>query len=101
LGILQEKQGSSWRDLVTLNKSWFYLHTDHERIWLAPGETPPDRERYTIQSPKFMLTIVWGYWVSCCQAAAEGGSFGASYDTPEILSEIVRWRNEEPGMAGQ
>jgi hypothetical protein len=60
LAILQEQQGSSWRELVLLDESWFYLHTDHERIWLAPGETPPDRERHTIQSPKFMLTIVWG-----------------------------------------
>jgi hypothetical protein len=32
LAILQEQQGSSWRDLVTLDESWFYLHTDHERI---------------------------------------------------------------------
>jgi hypothetical protein len=44
---------------VTLDESWFYLHIDHERIWLAPGETPSDRERHTIQSPKWMLTIVW------------------------------------------
>jgi hypothetical protein len=47
-------------DLVTLDESWFYLQTDHERMWLAPGETPPYRELHTIQSPKFMLTIVWG-----------------------------------------
>jgi uncharacterized membrane protein len=32
LAILQEPQGSSRRDLVTLDESWFYLHTDHERI---------------------------------------------------------------------
>jgi hypothetical protein len=41
LAILQEQQGSSWRDLVTLDDSWFYLHTDHKWIWLALGETPP------------------------------------------------------------
>jgi hypothetical protein len=29
------------------------------------------------------------------------GSFNASYHTTEILPEVVRWRNEEPGMAGQ
>jgi hypothetical protein len=32
LAILQEQQASSWRELVTLDESWFYLHTDHERI---------------------------------------------------------------------
>jgi hypothetical protein len=58
LAILQEQQGSSWRDLGILDESWFSRHTDHERIWLAPGETSSDRERHTIQLPKFMLTIV-------------------------------------------
>jgi hypothetical protein len=60
LAILQEQHGSSWRDLVMLDESWCSRRTDHERIWLAPGETPPDRERHTVQSPKFMLRIVWG-----------------------------------------
>jgi hypothetical protein len=72
LPIFWEEQGSSWRDRVTLGESWFSFHTDHERIRLAPGEPPPDRERHMIHSPKFMLTIVWGYWVSCRQAPAEG-----------------------------
>jgi histone-lysine N-methyltransferase SETMAR len=101
LAILQEQQDSSWQDLVTLDEFWFYLHTDHERIWLALGDTPPDGERYMIQSWKFMLTIVWGDWVSCCQAPAEGGSVSASFYTTEILSEVVLWRNDEPGTAGQ
>jgi hypothetical protein len=60
LTILQEQQGSSWRDFVPLGESWFDLHTDHERTWLAPGRRPPDRDRHMIQSPKFMLPIVWG-----------------------------------------
>jgi hypothetical protein len=30
LAILQEEQRSSWRDLVMLDESEFYLHTDHE-----------------------------------------------------------------------
>jgi hypothetical protein len=57
LKLLQAQQKRSWHDIVTLDKSRFYLSTDHERIWLAPGESPPDRERHTIQSPKFILTI--------------------------------------------
>jgi hypothetical protein len=28
-------------------------------MWIGPGEIVPDKERCTIQSPKFMTTIVW------------------------------------------
>jgi hypothetical protein len=31
----------------------------------------------------------------------KGWSFNVFCCTPEILSEVVRWRNEEPGTAGQ
>jgi hypothetical protein len=56
--IFQEQQDSSWRDFVPIDEFWSYLGTDHEGIWLASGETPPDRERRTIPVPKFMLRIV-------------------------------------------
>jgi hypothetical protein len=49
-----------------------------------------------------MLTIVWeatGFHV--VKLLPKRGSFSASYHTTEILSEVVRWRNEEPGTAGQ
>jgi hypothetical protein len=75
LAILQEQQGSSWRDLLTLDESWSYLNTDHERIWLASGETPPDRERHTIQSPKFMLMIVWGLLDFMSSSSCRRGEF--------------------------
>jgi hypothetical protein len=101
--ILQEQQGNSWWDPVTLDESWFYPHTDHERIWLAPGETRQDREGHTIQSPKFMPAIVWGLLgvMSSSSCPRVAGSFNPSHYTTEILSEVVRWRNEEPGTAGQ
>jgi hypothetical protein len=83
-----------------LDESWSYRHTDHERIWLAPVETPPDREGHTIQSPKFMLTIVWGATgFHVVKLLPKRGSLNASDYTPEILSEVVHWRNAEPGMA--
>jgi transposase len=55
-----------------------------------------------IQSPKLMLRIVWwiiGFLV--VKLLPKGGSFDGSCYTTEILSEVVRWRNEDPGMAGQ
>jgi hypothetical protein len=89
-------------DLVPLDESWFYLHTDHERIWLASGETPPDRECHTVQSPLFMLTIVEGrLGFMSSDSSRRGESFNASSYTTEILSEVLSWRNEEPETAGQ
>jgi hypothetical protein len=49
-----------------------------------------------------MLTIVWGATrFYAVKLLPKEGSFNASSYTTEILSEIVRWRNEEPGTAGQ
>jgi hypothetical protein len=87
---------------VALDESWFYLSTDQERIWLAPGETSPDRERHTIQSPKFMLTIVWrvtGFHV--VKLPPKGGTSKASSYTDEILSEIVCWREAQRGSTNR
>jgi hypothetical protein len=32
---------------------------EHDRMWTAPGEIVVDMERQTVQSAKFMLTVVW------------------------------------------
>jgi hypothetical protein len=29
-----------WHFIITLDESWFYLSTDHERIWLRPDQEP-------------------------------------------------------------
>jgi hypothetical protein len=39
---LQEEQQHSWRDIVTLDESRFYLNTDHRIIQLQPDESVPD-----------------------------------------------------------
>jgi hypothetical protein len=49
-----------------------------------------------------VLTIVWaasGFHV--VKLLPNWGSFNPSYYNTEILREVVRWRNEEPGTAGQ
>jgi hypothetical protein len=62
-------------------------------MWTAPGEIVPDRERYTIQSPKFMVTIVWnpsGFHV--VKALPKGSKFNAQYYINNILVAISDWR---------
>jgi hypothetical protein len=48
----------AWHGIITLDESWFCLSTDYEFVWLPRDEKVPEREQYTIQSKKFMLTIV-------------------------------------------
>ena len=100
LRVLEVQQSRSWHDIVTLDESWFYFSTDHERMWLAPGETVPDRERHLIQSPKMMITIVWnpsGFHI--VTALPKGLKFNACYYTREILQENKNWR-EQQGVGG-
>jgi histone-lysine N-methyltransferase SETMAR len=98
--VLEVQQSRGWHDIVTLDESWFYFSTDHERIWLAPGEKVPDRERHMIQCPKMTITIVWnpsGFHI--VTALPKGLKFNACYYTREILQEIKNWR-EQQGVGG-
>jgi histone-lysine N-methyltransferase SETMAR len=102
LALLQRQRRRSWHDIVTLDESWFYFHTDHETIWLPRGATPPDRERHTIQSKKIMVTIIWnpsGFYRIC--ALPKGAKFNADYYISEILSPLVQWRSEQAGATAR
>jgi hypothetical protein len=57
--MLERQERRSWHDIVTLDESRFYLHTEHELIWAHPDAQIPERERHTVQSQKVMFTIVW------------------------------------------
>jgi hypothetical protein len=59
LQVLSVQSMRQWHDIVTLDESWVYLFSEHDLMWTAPREIVVDRERHTVQSPKFMLMIVW------------------------------------------
>jgi hypothetical protein len=66
--VLSVQSTHQWNNIVTVNESWIYLFSEHDLMWTAPGEIVVDRERHTVQSPKFMLTVVWnpiGFHVPC------------------------------------
>jgi hypothetical protein len=76
-----------------LDESWIYLFSEHDLMWTAPGEIVVDRERHTVQSPKFMLTVVWnpiGFHV--LKALPKGHKFNAQYEINNILIAISDWR---------
>jgi AraC-like DNA-binding protein len=94
LSMLDREETRDWRNIITLDESWFYLCTDHELIWLAPGRMVPERERHMIQSLKSMITVAWntsGFHVLA--ALPKGAKFNASYYSNEILEEIRKWRD--------
>jgi hypothetical protein len=59
LQVLLVQSTSQWHDIVTLDEPWIYSFSEHDLMWMAPGEIVVDSEQHTVQSPKFMLTIVW------------------------------------------
>jgi hypothetical protein len=67
-------------------------------MWAAPGEIVVDREQHTVQSPKFMLTVVWnpiGFHV--LKALPKGRKFNAQYYANNILVAISDWRRQTGG----
>jgi hypothetical protein len=38
LRLLEQLERRGWHDMITLDELWFYFCTEHELIWLAPGE---------------------------------------------------------------
>jgi hypothetical protein len=85
-----------WHDIVTLDESWIYLFSEHDLMWTAPGEIVVDRERHTVQSPKFMLMIVWdpiGFHV--LKALPKGRKFNAQYYY--YIIQIISWSQSQIG----
>jgi hypothetical protein len=80
LQVLSVQSTRSWRTIVTSDKLWIYLFSEHDLIWTAPGEIVVDRKRHIVQSPTFMLTVVCnpiGFHV--LKALPKGRKFNAQY----------------------
>jgi hypothetical protein len=89
LQVLSVQSTRQWHGIVTLDESWIYLFSEHDLMWTTPGEIVVDRERHTVQSLKFMLTVVRnpiGFHV--LKALLKGRKFNAQYYTNDILFAI-------------
>jgi hypothetical protein len=78
LQVLSVQNTRQWHDIITLDESWIHLFSEHDLMWAAPGEIIVDRQRHTVQSPKFMLTVLWnpiGFHV--LKALSKGRKFNA------------------------
>jgi hypothetical protein len=93
LQVLSVQSTYQWHDIVTLDKSWINLFSEHGLMRTAPEEIVVDRKRRTVQSPKFMLTVVWnpiGFHI--LKAFPKGRKFNAQYYTNVTLLAISDWR---------
>jgi hypothetical protein len=98
LQVLSVQSTPQWHDTVTLDESWIYLFSEHDLIWTAPGEIVIDSEGHTVQSPKFMLMVVWnpiGFHV--LKVFPKGRKFNVQYYTNDILVAISDWRRQTRG----
>jgi hypothetical protein len=96
LRTLEVQRDRSWHDIVTLGESWFYQSKDYEFVWLPRDDNFPERERHTIQSQKFMLTIVWnprGFHL--IKVLEKGRKFNAGYYITEMSEPLSQWRSIE------
>jgi hypothetical protein len=67
-------------------------------MWTAPGEIVVAREQRTVQSPKFMLTVVWNpIRFHVLKALPKGRKFNAQYYTNDTLVAISDWRRQTRG----
>jgi hypothetical protein len=98
LQVLSVESTRQWHDIVTWDESWIYLFSDHDLMWTASGELVVDRKWHTIQSPKFMLTIMWNLiGFHGLKALPKGRKFNAQYYTNDILVAFSDWRRQTGG----
>jgi transposase len=74
------------------------LATDHEQIWLRPGETLPERLRHTIQDRKIMVTIAWSpLGFPLVMALLKGRTFNPEYYRDNIVAVLTQLQPEDGG----
>jgi hypothetical protein len=90
-----------------LDESWFHYSTDHESIWLGPGEKVPEMTHVTIsvsvQCKTLMVTIVclWNpTGFHGIHVLPKGYKFNSSYHQSEIFDLLSEWRSGQAGVAG-
>jgi hypothetical protein len=60
LGALEAQQRIGFRDTITGDESWIYLHISPNSIWIGAEETALTRSSTTIVSTNAMLTVFGG-----------------------------------------
>jgi hypothetical protein len=59
LAVLRSAERNSRKNIITLEESFFYIHTDFDQMWLPTDQAPETRERHMISPEKLVVTIAW------------------------------------------
>jgi hypothetical protein len=102
---VQEQEQRACHDIVTVDDSWFYYHTDHESIWLRSGEQVRERTcvSVSVQCKKLMVTIArvlnpTGF--HGIRVLPKGCKFNSSYHQNAIFEPLSEWQSGQAGAAG-
>jgi hypothetical protein len=91
---LEVQRDQAWHDIITVDGSWFDQSTDYEFARLRRDEKAPERECYTIQSKKFIFTIVWNpCGFNLIKILEKGRKFKAGYCIADILEPLSQWHS--------
>jgi transposase len=78
--------------LLTLNKSWFYLFTDHEIIWLRESEPPLKGKEHDSSTEKMITIALNPHSFHVVEALPKGETFNAIYYIEHILQPTLEYR---------
>jgi hypothetical protein len=98
LQVLSVQSTRQWHEIVTLDELWIYLFNEYDLMWTAPREIGVDREWHTVQSPKFMLVVVWNpirSHVPCSDSPPEGTQIRCTilYN----IMQMISWSQSQIG----
>jgi hypothetical protein len=72
LQVLSVQSTRQWHDIVTLDKPWIYLFSEHDLMWTAPGEIVVDREWHSSITEVYADGRVESDQIPCCESPPEG-----------------------------
>jgi hypothetical protein len=83
---------------MTLDESWFYLWTSHEKIWIQAGKQPPERVKNMIEDRKMMIIIVGNsQGFHLVDARPKGQKFNINYYIGRIPQSLLESRSTGRG----
>jgi hypothetical protein len=98
LRSLESAQANEWQSLMTLDESWFYLSTSHEKVSIQAGQQPPETVKHMIGDRKMIVAIVWNpQGFHLVDVLPKGQKFNANYYIDRILRQLLENRSTGRG----
>jgi hypothetical protein len=93
--MLDVQRDRAWREIVTLDESWFYLSTDYELVWLPRDEKFPKENDTQFNRKIHADDCLESARVPFDQGSRKGCKFNAGHYIAEILEPLSQWSSIE------